>query len=44
MTLQEIIDLGHTSVIAKVSGYKEVGASGGYHPLRTTRYIILNII
>ena len=25
MTLQEIIDLGHTSVIAKVSGYQEVG-------------------
>ena len=37
MTLQEIIDLGHTSVIAKVSGYQEVGVLGCYQPFRTIR-------
>ena len=27
MTLQEIIDLGYTSVTAKVSGYQETGGN-----------------
>ena len=43
MKLQEIIDLGHTSVIAKVSGYQEVGAFGCYQPFRTIRSITFNI-
>ena len=43
MTLQEIIDLGHTSVIAKVSGYQEVGIFGCYQPFRTIRSITFRI-
>ena len=43
MTLQEIIDLGHTSVIAKVSGYQEVGIFGCYQPFRTIRSITFKI-
>ena len=43
MTLQEIIDLGHTSVIAKVSGYQEVGVFGCYQPFRSIRPIIFRI-
>ena len=43
MTLQEIIDLGHTSVIAKVSGYQEVGIFGCYQPFRSIRPIIFRI-
>ena len=35
MTLQEIIDLGYTSVTAKVSGYQEAGVFGCYQPFRT---------
>lgn len=37
MTLQEIIDLGYTSVVVKVSGYQEVGILGCYQPFRTIR-------
>ena len=37
MTLQEIIDLGYTSVVVKVSGYQEVGVLGCYQPFRTIR-------
>ena len=37
MTLQEIIDLGYTSVTVKVSGYQEVGILGCYQPFRTIR-------
>ena len=37
MTLQEIINLGYTSVTAKVSGYQEVGILGCYQPFRTIR-------
>ena len=43
MTLQEIIDLGHTSVIAKVSGYQEVGIFGCYQPFRSFRSIPFKI-
>ena len=43
MTLQEIIDLGYTSVIAKVSGYQEVGIFGCYQPFRTIRPITFKI-
>ena len=44
MTLQEIIDLGHTSVIAKVSGYQEVGGIFScYQPFRTIRSITFKI-
>ena len=43
MTLQEIIDLGYTSVIAKVSGYQEVGVFGCYQPFRSIRPIIFRI-
>ena len=43
MTLQEIIDLGHTSVIAKVSGYEEHGVFGCYQPFRAIRSITFNI-
>lgn len=43
MTLQEIIDLGHTSVIAKVSGYQETGVFGCYQPFRSIRPITFNI-
>lgn len=43
MTLQEIIDLGYTSVTAKVSGYQEVGILGCYQPFRTIRPIIFRI-
>ena len=43
MTLQEIIDLGYTSVTAKVSGYQEVGILGCYQPFRTIRPIIFKI-
>ena len=39
MTLKEIIDLGHTSVTAKVSGYQETGVFGCYQPFRTIRPI-----
>ena len=43
MTLQEIVDLGYTSVIAKVSGYQEVGIFGCYQPFRTIRSITFRI-
>ena len=43
MTLQEIIDLGHTSVTAKISGYQEVGIFGCYQPFRTIRPIVFRI-
>lgn len=43
MTLREIVDLGHTSVIAKVSGYQEVGIFGCYQPFRTIRPITFKI-
>ena len=44
MTLQEIVDLGYTSVIAKVSGYQEVGSIFGcYQPFRTIRSITFKI-
>ena len=43
MTLQEIIDLGYTSVTAKVSGYQEVGIFGCYQPFKTIRSIIFRI-
>ena len=43
MTLQEIVDLGYTSVIAKVSGYQEVGIFGCYQPFRTIRSITFKI-
>ena len=43
MTLQEIINLGYTSVIAKVSGYQEVGILGCYQPFRSIRPIIFRI-
>ena len=43
MTLQEIIDLGHTSVIFKVSVYQEVCIFGCYQPFRTIRSIIFRI-
>ena len=44
MTLQEIIDLGYTSVIAKVSGYREVGGIFScYQPFRTIRSITFKI-
>ena len=43
MTLREIVDLGHTSVIAKVSGYQEVGIFGCYQPFRTIRPITFRI-
>ena len=37
MTLQDIINLGYTSVVVKVSGYQEVGILGCYQPFRTIR-------
>ena len=43
MTLQEIIDLGYTSVTAKVSGYQEAGVFGCYQPFRTIRSITFKI-
>lgn len=43
MTLQEIIDLGYTSVIAKVSGYQEVGIFGCWQPFKTIRSITFKI-
>ena len=43
MTLQDIINLGYTSVIAKVSGYQEVGIFGCYQPFRTIRPITFKI-
>ena len=43
MTLQEIIDLGYTSVIAKVSGYQETGVFGCYQPFRSIRSITFKI-
>ena len=43
MTLQDIINLGYTSVIAKVSGYQEVGVFGCYQPFRTIRSITFRI-
>ena len=43
MTLQEIIDLGHTLVIAKVSGYQETGVFSCYQPFRTIRPITFKI-
>ena len=43
MTLQEIIDLGYTSVTAKVSGYQEAGVFGCYQPFRTIRPIAFKI-
>ena len=43
MTLQEIIDLGHTSVIAKVSGYQETGVFGCYQPFKSIRSITFKI-
>ena len=43
MTLQEIINLGYTSVTAKVSGYQEVGVFGCYQPFRTIRSIEFKI-
>ena len=44
MTLQEIIDLGHTSVIAKVSGYQEVGGIFScYQRFRSIRSITFKI-
>ena len=44
MTLQEIIDLGHTSVIAKVSGYQEVGCIFScYQAFRSIRSITFKI-
>ena len=44
MTLQEIIDLGYTSVTAKVSGYQEVGGIFScYQPFRSIRSITFKI-
>ena len=43
MTLQEIINLGYTSVTAKVSGYQEIGLFGGYQPFRSIRSITFKI-
>ena len=43
MTLQEIINLGYTSVTAKVSGYQEVGILGCYQPFRSIRPITFKI-
>ena len=43
MRLQEIVDLGYTSVTAKVSGYQEVGVFGCYQPFRSIRSIIFRI-
>ena len=43
MTLQEIINLGCTSVTAKVSGYQEVGILGCYQPFRSIRSIHFRI-
>ena len=43
MTLQDIINLGYTSVTAKVSGYQEVGVFGCYQPFRSIRPIIFRI-
>ena len=43
MTLQEIINLGYTSVTAKVSGYQEVGVFGCYQPFKTIRSIEFKI-
>ena len=43
MTLQDIINLGYTSVVVKVSGYQEVGVFGCYQPFRTIRSITFEI-
>ena len=43
MTLQEIVDLGYTSVTAKVSGYQEAGIFGCYQPFRSIRSVIFRI-
>ena len=43
MTLQEIIDLGYTSVTAKVSGYQEAGVFGCYQPFKFIRSITFKI-
>ena len=43
MTLQEIVDLGYTSVTAKVSGYEEHGIFGCYQPFRSIRSITFKI-
>ena len=43
MTLQDIINLGYTSVVVKVSGYQEVGVFGCYQPFRTIRSITFKI-
>ena len=43
MRLQEIIELGYTSVTAKVSGYQEVGIFGCYQPFRSIRSIPFRI-
>lgn len=43
MTLQEIIDLGYTSVTAKASGYQEVGIFGCWQPFKTIRNIVFKI-
>ena len=43
MTLQDIINLGYTSVVVKSSGYQEVGVFGCYQPFRTIRSIIFRI-
>ena len=43
MTLKEVINLGYTSVIARVSGYQEVGIFGCYQPFRTIRPITFKI-
>lgn len=43
MTLQEIIDLGYTSITAKVSGYQEAGIFGCWQPFKTIRDIVFKI-
>lgn len=43
MTLQEIIDLGYTTVTAKVSGYQETGIFGCWQPFRNIRSITFKI-
>ena len=43
MTLQDIINLGYTSVVVKVSGYQEIGVFGCYQPFRTIRSITFKI-
>lgn len=43
MTLQDIINLGYTSITAKVSGYEEVGIFDCYQPFRSIRHITFKI-